>query len=51
MIDSTRMIDDLYYFDDNLFNNEKAQVFSSISSIFIHEQIRLLTSFFFFLFF
>ena len=33
MIGSARMIDNLYYFDDNSFNNKKPQGFSSISSI------------------
>ncbi|CAK9151194.1 unnamed protein product [Ilex paraguariensis] len=33
------MIDSLYYFDDNLSSNKQAQGFSSISSIFVREQI------------
>jgi transposase InsO family protein len=38
-IGSARMINGLYYFDDNLSSDKKAQGFSSISSISVREQI------------
>lgn len=41
MVGSARMINGLYYFDDNLFSNKKAQGFSSISSISVREQVML----------
>ena len=42
MIGSARLIDDLYYFDDNRFENKQAQGFiGSDHSIFVHEQIML----------
>ena len=41
MIGSGKMIDGLYYFDDNFSSNEKAHGFSSISSTPTCEQIKL----------
>ena len=39
MIGNVRMMNGLYYFNDNLSSNEKTQGFSSISSISAREQI------------
>ena len=42
MIGSARLIDHLYYFDDNRFENKQAQGFiGSVRSIPIHDQIIL----------
>ena len=41
MIGSARMIDGLYYFDDNSFSNKKVQGFRSISSIYVREKMML----------
>ena len=42
MIGNARMVDGLYYFDDNFFNNKRAQGFnSSVDSISIRELIML----------
>lgn len=42
MIGSARLIDNLYYFDDNRFENKQAQGFiGSVRSIPIHDQIIL----------
>ena len=41
MIGSARMIDGLYYFEDNDSKNKKAQGLSSISSILVKDQIML----------
>ena len=43
MIGSARLIDNLYYFDDNRFENKQAQGFiGSVRSILVHDQIMLL---------
>ena len=42
MIGSARLIDNLYYFNDNRFENKQAQGFvGSVRSIPVHEQIML----------
>ena len=42
MIGSARMVDNLYYFDDNFLRIKQAQSFStSISSLFVREQIMI----------
>ena len=42
MIGSARLIDNLYYFDDNRFENKQAQGFiGSIHIILVHDQIML----------
>ena len=42
VIGNARMVDGLYYFDDNFFRNKQDQGFStSISSLFVHEQIMI----------
>ena len=42
MIGSARLIDNLYYFDDNRFENKQAQGFiGSVRSILVHDQIML----------